>query len=120
MKHSLNILLAINDAIIALDVEDLIQNHFCFSITTQTILEADQQLDTLYPEFVIVDCDVNYPSLRSFLNKIDAIGLRKICFCTSKRQASELKNDMTEVLLKPFDTDELISTISRIANLTTN
>lgn len=120
MKHSRNILLAINDAMIAMDVEDLIQSHFGFSVTTLTILEAEQKLDILNPELIIVDCDINYANVCTFLNKIEDIKAKKICFCTSNRQALTLKNDSTEVLLKPFDNDDLISTISRITFLTAN
>lgn len=120
MKHSNILLLAINDGIIALDVEDVIQNHFDCSVTTLTILEAIKQIDFINPDLIIVDCDVNYENVCVLLQKIDSMGLGKICFCTSKQQASTLERDKTEVLLKPFDNDELIAAISRISPLKAN
>lgn len=114
MNPKKSILLAINDAIIALDVEDLIQSHFDCAVTAFTILEAEPQLDIINPELVIVDCDINYPNVCSLLGNLYNRDVKLICFCTSKKQASELNNDMTEVLLKPFDNDELKDLISRI------
>lgn len=114
MKPTKSILLAINDAIIALDVEDIIQSHFDYTIAKFTMLEAEQQLDIISPHIAIVDCDINYPNLHNLLNEIDERGIYKICFCTSKEQSKSLENDTTKILLKPFDIDELKNIIASI------
>jgi DNA-binding response OmpR family regulator len=99
---------------IALDVEDLIQNHFDYSVAAFTLSEAAENLEIIDPELMIVDCDINDPNISSVLEKIDNLGIRKICFCTSNEQAINLKSDLTDVLLKPFDNDELKALISGI------
>jgi DNA-binding response OmpR family regulator len=114
MKQSGGVLLAINDTIIALDIEDLIQSHFDCSVTTLTLLDAENQIDKLNPELIIVDCDINYLNVCTLLSKIDNKRVRKICFCTSERQAKELDDHLTDVLFKPFDNDDLIAAVSNI------
>jgi two-component SAPR family response regulator len=113
-------MLAINDAMIALDVEDLIPIHFDYTVATFTLSKALENFEIIDPELVIVDCDINDPNVSGLLQKIDDLGIRKICFCTSSEQASKFESVFTEILFKPFDHDELISKISRITSLTTN
>lgn len=116
MTHEKSIVLAINDPIIALDVEDLIQSHFNHHITTLTIFETQRQINQVNPEIMIVDCDIYDPNLGELINTADTKPSKLICFCTSKEQSKNLKNDKTEVLLKPFDNDELKSIIERFSN----
>jgi len=114
MQPKKNVLLAINDAMIALDVEDLLQSHFDLTVSTCNIQEAEQKLEIITPDLVIIDCDINYPNVCTFLARIEHGDIDKICFCTSEKQLDALKDEKTEVLLKPFDSDELEKLVSHI------
>lgn len=116
-KNKYDILIAINDAIIALDVEDILSENLECNLSHSRIYEIMGCFDIILPDMVILDCDFSEAELRQPLEFLKSKDALVICICSSEDLRKELLQDFTHVILKPFDFDEFILNIKNAIQL---
>lgn len=116
-KNKYDILLAINDAIISLDVEDILNENLECNLSHSRISEITGCFDIIQPDMVILDCDYSESELHEPLELLKSKDALVTCMCSSEDQRKELLQDFTHIILKPFDFDEFILVIKNAIQL---
>ena len=116
-KNKYDILLAINDAIISLDVEDILNENLECNLSHSRISEIPGCFDIIQPDMIILDCDYSEPELQEPLELLISKDALVICICSSEDQRKELLQNFTHIILKPFDFDEFILIIKTAIKL---
>lgn len=116
-KNKYDILLAIKDAIISLDVEDILNDNFECNVSYSRISEIPGCFDIIQPDMVILDCDFSKSELHAPLELLKSKDALVICMCSSEDQREELLQDFKHIILKPFDFDEFILNVKAAIQL---
>lgn len=116
-KNKYDILLALNDAIISLDVEDILSENLECNISHSRISEITGCFDIIQPDIVILDCDFSAAELKEPLDLLKSKEALVICICSSEEQQQYLLQDFTHIILKPFDFDAFVFDIKNAIQL---
>lgn len=110
----MKILLAISDAIIALDIEDVLIKHFDCQVYSFNTLDAYNQIGSIKPTLSIIDYDAADSIVPPLVDKINSQGTDAILFCASKEQTSQFCKSKVHILSKPVNLEELQALVHRL------